>query len=93
MAERSHGFEDPSSTSFVSAPKCSERLVWAYCEAADCGGVAPIRLAQWGPKRRAPDNLTALETRLRCICGARQARLSLVPPDATSRRVTIYPFS
>lgn len=93
MSKRSRGFEDLAQTAFVSSSKHSERLLWAYCEAADCGGVAPISLAHWPLKRREVDNWESLETRLRCICGARRARLSPTPPDATSRRVTIYPFS
>ena len=93
MAERSRGFEDAAGQVFISGAQHADLTVWAYCEVADCGGVAPLDLMRWPQGRRFADNLTSLETRMRCICGARRARLSPIRPDATYRRVTIYPFS
>ena len=93
MTRRSRGFEEQGPAAFVADSKCSERRVWAYCEAANCGGVAAIDLARWPLPAGTGDNLASLETRMRCICGARQARLSRIRPAATSRHVTIYPFS
>jgi hypothetical protein len=93
MTTRSRGFEEQGATAFVADQKCPEGWVWAYCEAANCGGVAAIDLARWPLPTTAIGNLASLETRMRCICGARQARLSRICPTATSRHVTIYPFS
>jgi len=93
MATRSQGFEELASRAFISDPKCLEWPIWAYCEVRSCGGVAPIDLTRWLRTGGGISNLAALETRMRCICGARRARLSTSRPDATSRRVTIYPFS
>ena len=93
MTMRSRGFEEQGAAAFVADPKRTEGPVWAYCEAANCGGVAAIDLARWPLPTGAGGNLASLETRMRCICGARQARLSRIRPAATSRHVTIYPFS
>jgi hypothetical protein len=93
MVARSRGFEERAAQAFVSEVKCCEGRVWAYCQVKSCGGVAPIDLTRWLPAGGNLSNLASLETRMRCICGARQARLSTSRPDATSRRVTIYPFS
>jgi hypothetical protein len=93
MATRSRGFEERAPQAFVSDLKCTEAGVWAYCEAPSCGGAAPIDLTRWLRAGGRISNLTSLETRMRCICGARRAHLSTTRPDATSRRVTIYPFS
>lgn len=93
MAERSQGFEDQGGAAFISIQKCEEVSVWAYCEAADCRGVASLDLTRWPHLARLADDLTSLEVHMRCICGAMQVRLSRLRPHATCRRVTIYPFS
>lgn len=71
----------------------SNHALWARCEVVSCGARAPIDTAAWERRGLAEARLADLEPRLRCVCGARRARLSAGPPVATYGRGPIYPFS
>ena len=71
----------------------SGHALWACCEVASCGARAPIDTRNWERRGLGEARLTDLEPRLRCVCGARRARLSAGPRVATYGRGAIYPFS
>jgi len=77
----------------ISEVKGSSHAVWAWCEVPSCGARAPIDTRNWERRGLAEARLADLETRLRCACGARRARLSAGPRVATYGRGAIYPFS
>jgi len=63
----------------------ARRSVWAVC---GCGREAAIDPAPWLGQGLSRQPLDHLELRLRCLCGARRARLEIrglseVPPGAT----------
>ncbi|MDB5440398.1 MAG: hypothetical protein JWM33_2825 [Caulobacteraceae bacterium] len=61
------------------------RALWAVCEVAPCGARARIDPGPWLAMGLGGAALTSLEDRLRCVCGARRARLtsaSSSPPQA-----------
>jgi hypothetical protein len=55
----------------AAAPRCS---LWAIC---GCGRQARIDPAAWMAQGLGRQSVQELETRLRCLCGARQARLEV----------------
>ena len=67
--------------------------LWAECNQSGCGARAAIDAGPWLAQGLGDAPLMRLEPRLRCVCGARQARLRPGPAGATSRRGPIYPFS
>lgn len=65
----------------------------ARCAAPGCGARAPVDTAPWLAQGLAGTRLERLETRLRCVCGARRARLEIVAQDAPRpERAKIYVF-
>ena len=67
--------------------------LWARCESARCGAEAPVDPRPWEAQGLERIRLADLEGRLRCLCGARRARVSAGAPVATYGRGPIYPFS
>lgn len=67
--------------------------LWAQCETANCGAETPIDPSLWEQRGLSRARLADLEPRLRCVCGARRARLRPGAPVATYGRGPIYPFS
>ncbi len=78
---------------FLSELKQLGCVLWATCEAANCGGAARINPTPWLDQRLGGRRLSQLETRLRCNCGARRAHLGTTAPGPGVPRVNIYPFS
>ncbi len=93
MADGACGRCTPEEDLFLSELKQMGRVLWATCEAANCGGAAPIDPAPWLNQRLGRRRLSQLETRLRCKCGARRAHLGTAAPGPNVPRVNIYPFS
>ena len=62
-----------------SLPQPAIRL-WAVCEVPSCRAAGPIDFPAWAGGGQDRLALTSLENRLRCVCGARRARLTTEPP-------------
>lgn len=73
--------------------KRADMALWARCEADNCRAEAPIDTRLWECHGLSQARLGDLESRLRCVCGARRARLRPGAPVATYGRGPIYPFS
>jgi hypothetical protein len=93
MADGAHGACLSEQDPFLSELKQLGGVLWATCEAANCGGAAQIDPTPWLDQRLGGRRLSQLETRLRCNCGARRAHLGTAPPPSGVPRVNIYPFS
>lgn len=66
------------------------RYLAATC---DCGDEQPLDARPWLDQGQGWRRLTELETRLRCLCGARSVRLAIrdgEPPAIASRRIFIF---
>jgi len=63
--------------------------VWASCR---CGRVAAIDPAPWRAQRLDATPLDRLEGRLRCLCGARRARITPTKPADASACGGIWIF-
>lgn len=79
-------------SSNISTLQCAHRVYWAQCEAERCGGVSSVILSGHENEELRPDLRPALERRLRCICGARRARLLDAPPSGAFKKTFIYSF-
>ena len=64
----------------LAAASMSSSRLWARC---GCGREAPINPALWIAQGLGRQPVEALENRLRCLCGARRARLEIRRPAAT----------
>jgi len=65
----------------------------ARCGEPGCGARATIDPASWLAQGLAGAALDRLETRLRCACGARRARLEIAPRQTQAPgRASIYVF-
>lgn len=93
MADDCSTFPDPLSDALVSQLKQESGDLWARCDAPGCGVMSRIDRRAWPAAQGGRLPLGALETRLRCSCGARSARLSTQMPTGDIRRGIIYPFS
>ncbi len=93
MADGTQGKVAPEQDLFLSELKQFGRILWAMCEAANCGGAARIDPGPWLDQGLGGRRLSQLETRLRCNCGARRAHLGTAAPGPDVPRVNIYPFS
>lgn len=78
---------------FVAGPKHAETRLWAICEGVGCGAVTEFDTRRWPGTRLTQLPLSALETRLRCSCGARRARLQRWAQKSDNQNAIIYPFS
>lgn len=93
MADGTYGPRALNQDPFLSEVKQLGCVLWAMCEAANCGGAARIDPAPWLGQGLGRRRLSQLETRLRCNCGARSAHLGTTAPGPGVPRVNIYPFS
>ena len=93
MADDCSTLREPRREALVSRLKQDPGDLWARCDAPGCGAAARIDRRAWPAAQAGRLPLAALETRLRCSCGARSARLSTQIPTDDMGRGIIYPFS
>lgn len=65
-------------------PQAAASRWWAVCEVAACRAAGPVDIGPWLGQGRGGPPLASLENRLRCICGARRARLTCAPPHGAA---------
>lgn len=74
MADGAAHFPPPKDTPRLNAATAARSSLWARC---GCGRSSRVDPAPWLGQGLGRANLEELEERLRCVCGARRARLEI----------------